>query len=581
MQLKNIIGHFFHAIIVEVFIIFCLIFLINNYFINEKVTIKSDGVGYYEYLPSIFIHHDFVRKDIVNQNNPHIYDRFDPITLYVDVDGHKVNKCPCGTAILEFPFFAWALITTHLEGNYNDGYQFPFQVAIFYAAIFYLFLSIFFLRKILELYNVKRPIIIFSQVIFVFATSLTNYVSYDPSYSHIYSLVTMTAFIYFIKSYFTRYNINHFILACLTFGLILLLRQINIIILLFVPFLAGSFEKLKAGIVNLFRHPGKLLFGASLVFGMFFIQCILWYLQSGHFLLYSYKGEKFDFLHPRAFKVLFSYRKGLFIYTPVLFIALSGIFYLALKRKFYLALSWLTFFLLVTYIFSSWWAWSYGSSYGMRVFIDYYTIFFIPLAIMLNEVNIVLKVTVIFLSLLTIPVNVIQTYQYKNYILNWGEMNKELYWKIFLRTDKRFKELAWKRTYDLSQYKILTEIPIGNVNVPLKEFHLVRRINSKEIPGFQDLCMIQVLINNDFNARNDTKIILDIRDPKANKSLSWHESYLLHFPEREFNRWQTGVFNFEVPLLNDQKDKVIDFAVYSERYSGKLTVVRIKFLRHI
>jgi hypothetical protein len=581
MQFKKITGHFIKAIIVEVFIIFCLIFLINNYFKNETVTIKADGIGYYDYLPSIFIHHDLIRKDIVNQHDQCFYKRIDLLSVYLDYDGHKVNKYPCGTSILELPFFASTILTTHLEGNDNDGYQLPFQISIFHAAIFYLSLSIFFLKKILELYDIRRSIIIFSQVIFVFATSVTNYVSFDAAFSHIYSLFAITAFIYFIKLYFTRRNINHFILACLFFGLILLIRQINVIILLFVPFLAGSKENLKEGVHNLFKHPVKLLSGVFLVFGLFFIQCLLWYLQTGHFFIYSYTGETFDFLHPRMFKILFSYKKGLFIYTPILFITLSGIIYLALKRKFYLVSTWLAFFLVVTYLLSSWWSWSYGSSYGMRAFIDFYSLFFIPFAIMLNGVHLWTQTIVIFLSFLTIPVNIIQTYQYKNFILNWGDMDKDKYWKVFLRTDDRFKGLVWKRNYDFTQYKTLKEIIIGDLFIPGNRFNIIRKISSKEIPGFQDLNILQILINNDFKVNNDARIIFDIIDSSGNNNSNWFERYLIQFTENGFNRWQTGVYNFEIPPIKDQKDKFIDFAVYSKNYEGKLTDVRLRFLKHI
>jgi len=53
------------SIINELLIIFLFIFLINNYFGNADETIKADGVGYYDYLPSLFIHHDLVRKDTI------------------------------------------------------------------------------------------------------------------------------------------------------------------------------------------------------------------------------------------------------------------------------------------------------------------------------------------------------------------------------------------------------------------------------------------------------------------------------------------------------------------------------------
>ncbi len=40
----------------EVLIIFILLFILNNFMGYEKITIKADGAGYYDYLPSLFIY---------------------------------------------------------------------------------------------------------------------------------------------------------------------------------------------------------------------------------------------------------------------------------------------------------------------------------------------------------------------------------------------------------------------------------------------------------------------------------------------------------------------------------------------
>ena len=40
------------------------------------------------------------------------------------------------------------------------------------------------------------------------------------------------------------------------------------------------------------------------------------------------------------------------------------------------------------------------------------------------------------ITFLTIPISVIQTYQYKEYILHWIDMDKEKFWKVFLLQQK-------------------------------------------------------------------------------------------------------------------------------------------------
>ena len=62
-------------LIVEMIIIFGFIFSINNYIGNVEKTINADGIGYYDYLPSIFIHNDFIRYNDSRLENNSLYQR--------------------------------------------------------------------------------------------------------------------------------------------------------------------------------------------------------------------------------------------------------------------------------------------------------------------------------------------------------------------------------------------------------------------------------------------------------------------------------------------------------------------------
>ncbi len=572
--LTSILKHF----IVEVLIIFSFVFLINNYIGNVDKTINADGIGYYDYLPSIFIHHDFLRKDNPIQEDSLLYNRIISTGVYLDYNDFKVDKYPCGTALLQLPFFAYAYFTSKLLGDNNDGYQRSFQKAIFYAAIFYLFLSILFLKKILILYEIKKHVIIFCQLIFVLSTSVTHYTNYDAGFSHIYSLFAITAFVYFIKSFLLDKKTNHFILACLFLGLIFILRQPNLLVVLFIPFIAGSLENLKIGIRTLFTNKRILLFGIVLFFGMSSIQSILWYMQTGDFFVYSYQGEGFNFLDPHFYSILFSYKKGLFIYTPILLFTLISIIWFAYKKFFYLLFTWATFFLIVTYVLSSWWSWFYGCSYGLRAYIDYYTVFFIPFAFMLNNINVTPRILIMILALPTIPLNIVQTYQYKEFILHWINMDAEKYWKVFLKTDNRFKGLVWKNNYDSNRYSTLYEINIGDIRSTKNSINTVLNINSLEIRNFDEVSIIQVLIDNDYQENSDTKIFLSINKLSNDHNYYWHERYLIHFHENNLNELQTGLFNFELNPIVDNQEKNISLEVKTGNQNDYLKNVRIKFL---
>ena len=574
------ITRFLKSVIIEVLIIFIYVLLINNYIGNVEKTIKADGLCYYDYLPSLFIHHDLIRKDISVGKDPGFYKRIITLGVYATYhDTLRINKVPCGTAILQMPFFGWAYYTTTRDGTKDDGYQRPFQLSVFYAAIFYLFLSAFFLKKVLQQFHIRKYVIILCQLLLVLSTGVTHYANYDAAYSHVYSLFLVTAFFYFARSYFNNRNLNHFILACILLALVIITRQINIIILLFIPFLAGSVKNLKEGFIYLLHNLKKALTGVLLILSIFFIQCVFWYLQTGNFFVYSYPGETFNFLHPHIIDILFSYRKGLFVYAPVLVISLMGLIWLLYKRRYYLFFSWIGFFFILTYMYSSWWTWFYGCSYGMRVYIDYYAIFFILFAILINEVKPSMKIPVIIISLLTIPVNIIQTFQYKEYILSWDNMDGSKYWKVFLRTADRYRGLVWKRTYTYNYFTTAREIFIGNIHTSPNSDTVICTVNSSAIPEFAKVCMIQVDMDDKYERSNNSKIRVKISNVYTQNIYYNYSVWFIQFADKQFGEWQTGLYNYEITPIKDAGEKVVTLSVKTGKQSNNFKDVRLKFFR--
>ncbi len=550
----------------------------NNFIGKSDKTIVADGIGYYDYLPSIFIHKDILRKNKTLDEDSILYKRVNNMRRYLPYNNHKVNKYPCGTALLQLPFFTYTYLTTPRENNYNDGYQKPFHKTILASTIFYLFLSILFLKKILLLYDIKKYNIAFIQLLLVLGTSVTHYANVESSFSHIYSLFAITAFIYFTKLYLIDNKIKHFLIACLLLGLIFIIRQPNIIIILFVPFLAETFSNLKASIAGLYNKKSSFILGVFLFILIASIQLILWYIQTGSFLVYSYQGEGFNFLNPYFFSILFSYKKGLFVYTPVLLISLVSIIWLIKLKKYYLVLTWVSFFFILTYIFSSWWTWFYGCSYGLRVYIDFYVIFFIPIALMINQISLIYKLIIITIASFTIPVNIIQTYQYKNYILHWNNMSKEKYWKVFLKTDDKYKGLLWKMNYNLNKYSNIAEFNIGDIISTKNSYTKILKINNKDNNEINKTRIIQIHIDHLYPKNSDTKIIISVKNTNNKHSYFWDKRSLLHFHETEFNEFQTGVFNFDINSIDDNEEKTISISVFSGDKVDTLENVKINFL---
>ncbi len=528
-------------------VIITLIFLVTGLDYAGR-TITGDGKGYYEYLPSIFIYHDFVRFNDDETQNEKFLKRTESFGFYGEQDGKYVNRYACGTALLQSPFFFCGWFFTEMQGTFEDGYQRPFHRAIYYAAIFYLFLSLVFLRKLLQLYNIGRASIIFTQILLVFATSVTQYATSNAAFSHIYSLFAISAFLFFVKYFFETYKKSSFLFACLFLGLVIILRQVNGLIIFVVPFLAGSWINFKKAFCLVFKKPGNLLGGLLLCLSIISIQLLTWYLQTGKFIVYSYEGYGFDWLDPEIIKILFSYRKGLFVYTPICLISLVGLVLLAVKKQYFEAFSWLGFFLLLTYVLSSWCFWFYGRSYGLRAYIDFYAVFFILIAFTINQAKRWSKLGLVAIGVFAIILNIIQTYQYKTYILHGAEMNKERYRKIFMKTDERYQGIFFNQPLDEDSYDEIGCLDLDDINLEANKQKEFLRIGETDSIRIQHINVIQLSFKNQFQHEEDSRVAITIDDETGNNKF-FHRPHIIHFAQDYFNKEQIGVYNYWIPKI--------------------------------
>jgi hypothetical protein len=205
------------------------------------------------------------------------------------------------------------------------------------------------------------------------------------------------------------------------------------LILAAVPFIAGDLNNLKKVFIVASSQWRYLMIALLIFIVPLLLQAGIYKIQTGSFWIYSYGDERFDFSNPHMLEILFSYRKGLFVYTPLWFVSLAGLFFIW-KKSILSAASWVIFFLILTYVLSSWHQWFYGGSFGARAFIEYYVLFSILLGVFLE--NVTSKLTrSILISIITILIvySVIQTYQYYIGILHWSDMDRERYWEVFLK----------------------------------------------------------------------------------------------------------------------------------------------------
>jgi hypothetical protein len=398
--------------------------------------IEADARGYYAYLPAVFIYHDL---------NFSFYDSIEKTEYYnsnwtseyrAKVNGGTVNKYFCGTAIAQSPFFLIAHALTYITGDASDGYSRIYMLFVTIAALFYLLAGLLFTDKLLMLYDIKNNIRSIVLIAILFGSNLFFYSVCEMGMSHVYSFSFVAMFLYFAKKYFITFQGRDLFLLFFLSGFIFLIRPVNILVFLCLPFLAGSFTNLLTGIKILAYNKQALIYGLLSMLLLLSIQSIIYKISTGNFWVDSYPGENFDFSNPHFFSVLLSYKKGLFIYTPLYLLSLSGLFFLYKKNRFEFFMC-IAFFVILTFVLSSWWNWWYGGSFSSRVYVEYLPVFGILLGIFLNGlVNSIIKITFTILILLLIALCQFQIYQYRYYVIHWENMTSEKYWDVFLKMKK-------------------------------------------------------------------------------------------------------------------------------------------------
>lgn len=390
--------------------------------------LESDAKGYYAYLPAVFIYGDlnfgFLEQIQEKYPAPHIdYD------YRANAEGVLVNKYYAGTALSQLPFFLVADGLTAISGGDRDGYSKWYLMSVNWGALFYLFLGLFYLRKLLLYWKVPDGAVALLILATLFGTNLFVYSVVEPGMSHVYSFGWMSLLIYLFIKFQKKASSARLMLMALILGLIVLIRPINLMILFALPFLAGDLGTL----LSFFRFDLKRVAMVLIpFFAVVSIQLIIYKISTGSFWVYSYNRETFDFGSPHFFDILFSYKKGLFLYTPLYFLCFMGLIPIWKNNRFRFW-SWLGFFVLITYVFSSWWMWFYGGSFSGRVYVEYLPLFILLLGVAFRDIkNKGIKIAMGITITLLVVLCQIQSYQYRYYIIHYSEMTKEKYWDVFL-----------------------------------------------------------------------------------------------------------------------------------------------------
>jgi hypothetical protein len=347
--------------------------------------IRSDGIGYYLYLPALMLDRDITMERTARRSFlGHTYEMAG--VSRVPPNDHYLDKYPVGEAMMLVPFFVFGDAAARLSGATDDGFSTPYQVAAAFAGLVYALLGLAELGFVL-LRWFSRPTVVITLVAVTFGTSLFHYATYDAVFSHAFSFFLVATILRLALSVYERPRPRSAIALGLAFGLLVVVRPTNAAIALFISLLGvSSMRDLTDRPRTLWRHRGLLAASTVAAVVPLLPQVAYWHSITGRLYVYAYAGEHLDLLHPHVLDVLFSVRKGLFFWAPLLLLAVVGLPYL---RRYAdgVFIPAVAFLALNTWIISSWSTWWYGGSLGQRAFVEALPILALGLAALIETVR--------------------------------------------------------------------------------------------------------------------------------------------------------------------------------------------------
>jgi len=450
-----------------VLLLFGFVIIFQNIKQPPEAILTYDVLGYYLYLPGVFIYDqvEFTDKTTISELNETYRLTSSLYQFAVAPNGNSLIRYPIGLAILYLPFFLLAHFIAFWYGFPMDGFSPAYHFTMLACGIFYSLLGIYYVRKILLRFfpDWKTALILF---FLVFATNYIYKAIFKGVAPHNMLFAVYALIIWFTIRWHETFRIKHALLIGFFCGVAILSRPSEIVCLLIPLFWNVKNRESFIDKLRLFRKHYRHLLGVALIMFLVAIpQLIYWKVTSGRFLFYSYNNpaEGFEFLWPYTLKVLFSFRKGWLIYTPAMIFGIIGFYYLyRYNRPIFIPL--FLFFIFNLWFVSAWSNWWYAESLGQRALVQSYAVMAIPFGYFFHGIFQVGKkwitYTVLAISVFFLILNLFQIWQIRHGILDGARMTRDYYFSTFGRTsvtDKQMDLLLVKRSSTTAEYFTNTE----------------------------------------------------------------------------------------------------------------------------
>lgn len=518
-------------------LVFGFFFIQKLIWIDQPKTIFGDGQDYYSYLIAFFIKHNVV---VDASNGSQI--------LQTSTGG--INVHTIGVALLMAPFFLIGYLFAIIFNYPVDGMSEPFQKMATISSFFYCLVGLWFLKKLLQQLNVKPQHIFIVLLTVFFGTNLLNYALNESAMAHAYSFSLISLFLCLTNKLYKEKKFSLIPVAFVVYGLIVLVRPVNAMIILFIPAFSDQFSEFILNTKAILTQKRKLIIGAVLFLAIVSIQSIAWYYQNGQLLQNNYSGNNFYFLNPHPLLMLFSFNSGFFIYTPVCLIMLFGLAPLFFTNRFKFFV--FAFFLVFSiYVFSSYWGYTYFDGLGIRTLVDFYPLFAILLAMLLEKFSTKrsLKLTLTPLMIVAVLLNLVYCFQYKNGIIKAAGMSYDKFAYVFLKTNKVYGDsiggIHDLSPFDLNKQEKVTSYKNNLSNVPVQSDFGMEGYTFKK--PYSKLHLKVKLERKELSPRASFNAMLVCSVTSPNNEVKCYQACRLNdVPGKKAGRWKKQIFEINV-----------------------------------
>jgi hypothetical protein len=354
-----------------------LVFIVTLPFVTPKVR-GADEIEYFAYLRSLVFDHDL---EFGNEYQ-HFYDQ-DPQGLAgfaatfleqrESVTGRHINFAPIGSALLWSPFYlaahAGVLLARGLGAEVAaDGYALPYVAAACFASALYGFLGLLLLHDALSRHGgVSEPAATWTVAALWLGSPVLYYMTVAPAFSHASSLFAVSLLLWLWLRARGEGGALAWARVGLAGGLAALVREQDALFLA-VPVADLAWTTLrertwKRGALGL----GLMGVAAA---GVFAPQLLAYHALNGSYAPSKLVARKLTFTSPHFFEVLFDPAHGLFLWSPLLLLAVGGLAVAVVRRRDVPTLLLSLALVLQVWINGSVESWTQAGAFGSRRFVS-------------------------------------------------------------------------------------------------------------------------------------------------------------------------------------------------------------------